>query len=90
VLAERAAAVERHLARVAERLPKEPSDLKPVTDASDAVVVHLWQAQIVIDLALSACLHFNLGTPSGYSPRRVRGTCGRSGFPEDTARSAAI
>ena len=52
MLAERAAAVERHLARVAERLPKEPSDLKPVTDASDAVVVHLWQAQIVIDLAL--------------------------------------
>jgi len=67
VLAERAAAVERHLARVAERLPKEPSDLKPTTDASDAVVLHLWQAvQIVIDLALSAWLHFNLGTPSGY------------------------
>lgn len=68
VLAERAATVERHLARVAERLPKDASGLKPATDISDAVILHLWQAvQIVIDLALSACLHFNLGTPTGYA-----------------------
>ena len=67
VLAERAAAVERHLARVAARLPEEAADLVPATDASDAVILHLWQAvQIVIDLGLSACLHFNLGTPESY------------------------
>jgi hypothetical protein len=43
-------AVERNLRRVADRLPNEPSDLEPVTDASDAVILHLWQAtQIVID-----------------------------------------
>jgi uncharacterized protein YutE (UPF0331/DUF86 family) len=67
VLAERAAAVERHLTRVAERLPRDASELVAATDASDAVILHLWQAvQIVIDLGLSACLHFNLGTPESY------------------------
>ncbi len=67
VLAERAAAVERHLARVAARLPVDAADLMPATDGSDAVVLHLWQAvQIVIDLGLSTCLHFNLGTPESY------------------------
>jgi uncharacterized protein YutE (UPF0331/DUF86 family) len=67
VLAERVAAVERHLDRVAARLPREPRDLLPSTDASDAVVLHLWQAvQIVIDMALSTCLHLHLGTPDSY------------------------
>ena len=67
VLAERVASVERHLSRVAARLPADPVDLRAATDASDAVVLHLWQAvQIVIDLGLSACLHFNLGTPESY------------------------
>ncbi len=59
VLAERVASVERHLSRVAARLPADPVDLRAATDASDAVVLHLWQAvQIVIDLGLSACLHW--------------------------------
>jgi uncharacterized protein YutE (UPF0331/DUF86 family) len=67
VLAEKTQAVERHLARVASRLPATASNLHPATDASDAVILHLWQAtQIVIDLAVSACLHFNLGAPGGY------------------------
>lgn len=67
VLAERVAMVERHLARVAARLPAEPAELVPATDACDAVVLHLWQAvQIVIDLGLSACVHFDLGTPESY------------------------
>jgi uncharacterized protein YutE (UPF0331/DUF86 family) len=67
VLAERVATVERHLARVAARLPREPAELLAASDASDAVILHLWQAvQIVIDLGLSACLHFNLGTPESY------------------------
>jgi uncharacterized protein YutE (UPF0331/DUF86 family) len=68
VLAEKAQAVARHLARVAERLPADAAGLRPATDASDAVVLHLWQAtQIVIDLAVSACLHLRLGAPSGYA-----------------------
>lgn len=67
VLAERVATVERHLARVAARLPERSAELVAATDASDAVILHLWQAvQIVIDLGLSACLHFNLGTPESY------------------------
>jgi uncharacterized protein YutE (UPF0331/DUF86 family) len=67
VLAERVATVERHLVRVAARLPEKPAELTPASDASDAVVLHLWQAvQIVIDLGLSACLHFALGTPESY------------------------
>lgn len=67
VLAERAAAVERHLARVAACLPAEAAELVSATDKSDAVILHLWQAvQIVVDLGLSACLHFNLGTPESY------------------------
>lgn len=61
-------AVERHLQRVAARLPALASDLQPGTDASDAVILHLWQAtQIVIDLAMAACLLLHLGTPSAYA-----------------------
>ncbi len=60
-------AVERHLDRVADRLPASPDDFRPSTDASDAVVLHLWQAtQIVIDLAMGACLALRLGTPRSY------------------------
>lgn len=68
VLAERTMAVERHLGRVAERLPASASEMQPATDVSDAVILHLWQAtQIVIDLAIAACLSFKLGTPASYA-----------------------
>jgi hypothetical protein len=40
VFADRVAAVERHLARVAARLPSERKALLPSTDASDAVILH--------------------------------------------------
>lgn len=44
------------------------ADLRPATDQSDAVILHLWQAtQIVIDLAIAACLALRLGTPSSYA-----------------------
>jgi uncharacterized protein YutE (UPF0331/DUF86 family) len=68
LLAERTMAVQRHLRRVADRLPHSPDDLTPATDASDAVILHLWQAtQIVIDLAMAACLALKLGTPASYA-----------------------
>jgi uncharacterized protein YutE (UPF0331/DUF86 family) len=76
VLAERAMAVERHLARVAERLPADAGDMQPSTDASDAVILHLWQAtQVVIDMAMAGCLSLSLGTPSSYADafRRLQG-----------------
>lgn len=67
VLAERSAAVQRHLARVRERLPDGPADLRPMSDATDAVVLHLWQAvQVVIDVAVSACVGLGLGSPPTY------------------------
>ena len=67
VLAEKVAAVERHLERVRDKLPRDPERLKPSTDATDAVVLHLWQAvQIAIDVALAACVRHNLGTPATY------------------------
>lgn len=73
VLAERVAAVERHLARVTERLPPAPEELRPGTDASDSVILHLWQAvQLVIDVALAACLRFDLGTPASYAGAFVK------------------
>jgi uncharacterized protein YutE (UPF0331/DUF86 family) len=73
VFAERAAAVQRHLARVAERLPSSPDGFEAATDASDAVILHLWQAtQIVIDLATAACIRQGLGTPSTYADAFAR------------------
>ena len=37
------------------------------------MILHLWQAvQIVLDLAISACLHLNLGTPSTYADAFLR------------------
>lgn len=67
LFAEKAAAIERHLARVNERLPAVPEELRPMTDASDVVILHLWQAvQSVIDLAIAASVHFHLGGPQSY------------------------
>jgi uncharacterized protein YutE (UPF0331/DUF86 family) len=67
LLAERAAAVERHLRRVATHLPAEPSGLQPLSAETDAVVLHLWQAvQVVIDLAVSSCVRLGLGSPPTY------------------------
>lgn len=68
VLAERAAAINRHLARVAEKLPADPVSFAASRDASDAVILHLWQAtQIVIDLAVAACVAHGAGTPQSYA-----------------------
>ncbi len=73
LLAERLLAVQRHLKRVADRLPESPAGLLPSSDASDAVVLHLWQAtQIVIDLATGACVKWNLGTPATYADAFTR------------------
>ncbi len=67
VLAERLAAVERHLLRVSDQLPVLSQDLRPSTAASDAVVLHLWQAvQITIDLAVSWSVRAGLGAPPTY------------------------
>lgn len=67
VLSERVAAVERHLARVQSKLPATANQLLPNSDATDSVVLHLWQAvQIVIDLAVTCCVRLQLGSPRSY------------------------
>ena len=67
-LAERLAALNRHLRRVADQLPAVAEDLRPSTGPSDAVVLHLWQAiQLTIDLALSWCVRAGLGAPPTYA-----------------------
>jgi uncharacterized protein YutE (UPF0331/DUF86 family) len=76
VLAERATAMRRHLSRVAEKLPAGPDEFAASNDASDAVILHLWQAtQIAIDLAVSACVAHGAGTPQSYADafRRLQG-----------------
>lgn len=77
VLAERTLALERHLARVADRLPGSAAGLSASSDASDAVILHLWQAtQVVIDLAVAACVTLGCGTPQSYADafRRLQGS----------------
>lgn len=66
--AERAAAIERHLLRLESRRPPTHGELLPMTDATDTVVLHLWQAiQGCIDLALSACVGLDLGAPETWA-----------------------
>jgi uncharacterized protein YutE (UPF0331/DUF86 family) len=68
LLAERSAAVLRHLDRVAAHLPADPAALTPVSSATDTVVLHLWQAvQVVIDLAVATCVRRGLGNPETYA-----------------------
>jgi uncharacterized protein YutE (UPF0331/DUF86 family) len=39
-----------------------------MSDTSDAVILHLWQAvQIVIDLAVASCVRMGLGSPASYA-----------------------
>ncbi|GAA4773164.1 DUF86 domain-containing protein [Actinomycetospora chlora] len=67
LLAERTATVLAHLDRVAEHLPDDPADLRPMTSATDTVVLHLWQAiQVVIDLSAGTCVRLGLGSPPTY------------------------
>lgn len=79
ILAERIQAVERHLRRVREHLPKVESEFTSMSLASDAVILHLWQSiQLVIDTALSACVYFDLGSPVSYADAFLR--LGEGGF----------
>lgn len=89
VLAERTSAVERHLARVAQKLPESPAEFLPSSDASDSVILHLWQAtQIVLDVALGACAELKLGAPAGYADAFARLSAARL-LPPDLARRLA-
>jgi len=70
---ERAGAIERHLTRLESRRPPPDGKLLPMTDATDTVVLHLWQAiQGCIDLAVSACVGLDLGAPETYGSAFVK------------------
>lgn len=67
-IARRAASLERHLKRVAELLPSSVDELEPMTEASDGIILHLWQAvQTCVDLAVSECAMRRLGPPDDYA-----------------------
>lgn len=66
-LAEKAGALEGHLLRVASRLPDDDEPFEAGTDASDAVILHLWQAtQLVIDVAVSLAVQVTGSAPATY------------------------
>ncbi len=53
---------------LAERPPGHVDECVAASDASDAVILHLWQAtQIVIDLAVAVCVATGAGTPQTYA-----------------------
>ncbi|HEY2223965.1 type VII toxin-antitoxin system HepT family RNase toxin [Actinomycetospora sp.] len=94
LLAERSASALAHLDRVAGHLPDDPADLRPMSSATDTVVLHLWQAiQIVIDLAASSCVRLGLGSPPTYGDafRLLAGAeIIDSGLADRLARAAAF
>jgi uncharacterized protein YutE (UPF0331/DUF86 family) len=94
LLAERSASVLAHLERVATALPEDPDDLRPMSSASDTVILHLWQAiQIVIDLAMAASVRLGSGTPATYGDAfRLLADAGvlEAALAERLARAAAF
>lgn len=89
LLAERTATVMRHLDRVATHLPADPAELLPMTATTDTVVLHLWQAvQVVIDLAVSACVRLGLGSPPTYADA-FRQLADAKVLPDDLAERLA-
>ena len=60
-------AIDRHLERVEEMVPEDRAAFAPMSAASDAVVLRLWQAiQLAIDAALHECARRRLETPPTY------------------------
>ena len=86
LLAEKAAAIERHLARVDSHVPPAPALLEPGTDATDVVVLHLWQAvQIAIDLAIATVVRLAEPAPATYADA-FRALARRQILPEPLAQ----
>jgi hypothetical protein len=52
VLAERTVALRRHLSRVASTLPSSAGEFAASSDASDSVILHLWQAALIVTASL--------------------------------------
>lgn len=70
---ERAAVLEGHLERIEATLPRDPASFVLGTDAADVVSLHLlFGIQVVLDLAVFACIHFGLQAPASYDDAVAR------------------
>ena len=73
LLGERTRVLETHLGRIKETLPADPLVFKLGTDQADVVSLHLLFAiQVVLDLAVFACIHFGLQAPASYDDAVAR------------------
>lgn len=73
LLDSRASVLEGHLARLAASLPADAASFRPRTDAGDVTALNLFLGiQIVLDLAIYACIHFGLQAPSSYDDAIAR------------------
>lgn len=70
---ERSDVLERHLERIEAALPRDPGSFELRTDAADVVSLHLlFGIQVVLDLAVFACIHFGLQAPASYDDAVAR------------------
>lgn len=70
---ERGAVLEGHLERIEAALPRDPAAFVLRTDAADVVSLRLlFGIQVVLDLAVFACIHFGLQAPASYDDAVAR------------------
>jgi uncharacterized protein YutE (UPF0331/DUF86 family) len=73
LLRERTRVLEGHLARVRDVLSADPAAFRRGADATDVASLHLLFAiQVVLDLAVFACIHFGLQAPASYDEAMAR------------------
>jgi len=73
LLRQRSRVLETHLGRIQDALPVDAVAFKRGTDAVDVVSLHLlFGIQVVLDLAVFACIHFGLQAPASYDEAVAR------------------
>ena len=73
LIRERTRVLEAHLLRIQQALPAQAEGFVRGSDASDAVSLRLALAiQVVLDVAVFACIHFGLQAPASYEDAMAR------------------
>ena len=73
LLRQRSRVLETHLGRIQDALPADAVAFKRGTDPVDVVSLHLlFGIQVVLDLAVFACIHFGLQAPASYDEAVAR------------------
>lgn len=73
LMRQRARVLETHLGRIEDALPADALGFQRGTDAVDVVSLHLlFGIQVVLDLAVFACIHFGLQAPASYGDAVAR------------------